>query len=364
MSTRVTCRFSLLTVIATAFVAASCGVEREPKRRIGAMPETRVEALQVCADGPTVPGIDVSKWQGAIDWTDVHDSGVVFAFIRVSHGTEIHDEYFVSNWTDAESVGVLRGAYQYFSPSQDPIDQADLLLDALEIHGAGELPPVIDVEETQNLAPAIIADRVGQWLSHVETELGVKPIIYTGSYFWNDNVQTDAFADNPLWIAHWGTTCPNLPTAWTDWVFWQTSATGSVPGISGDVDLDVFNGNLDTLLAFAVDPAPPDGSPDAGLDTHDAGTDLPDAGIDLLDAGADLPDAGTGPPDAETDLVDPDGSDASSTPTNPSLTRFAEVPDSGLDDSHCQVGGQVSGSGWLVILAILATIRMRRRGGA
>ncbi|MBN1945351.1 MAG: hypothetical protein JW797_06710 [Bradymonadales bacterium] len=238
----------------TVLLATGCSRERPPHHLIGYEFDAVCRALQVCADGETVPGIDVSKWQGAIDWTAVQESGVVFAFIRVSHGTNILDEYFVANWNQAAAVGILRGAYQYFSPTQDPIEQADLLLDYLETHGAGELPPVIDVEETGGQSAATIADRVGQWLEHVEAALGVRPIIYTGPYFWNTSVQSNAFSGYPLWVANWGVDCPNLPTAWSDWVFWQTSATGRIDGISGDVDTDVFNGDIDALLAFASDP--------------------------------------------------------------------------------------------------------------
>lgn len=199
----------------------------------------------VCADGPTIFGIDVSKWQGTIDWPKVRQAGVEFAFIRISDGTGYLDAKFPDNWAGAAQQGILRGAYQFFRSDEDPIAQAEIVLDYLATHGVGELPPVIDVETTDDQTPATIAARVGTWIAHVEAVLGVRPIIYTGSYFWNGNVQTDDFADYPLWIAHWTTgACPNLPSVWSDWAVWQYSATGSVSGISGDVDLDRFNGTV------------------------------------------------------------------------------------------------------------------------
>jgi len=199
----------------------------------------------VCADGPTIFGIDVSKWQGTIDWPKVRQAGVEFAFIRISDGTGFIDAKFPGNWAAAGQQGILRGAYQFFRSDEDPIEQAEIVLDHLATYGAGELPPVIDVETTDDQSPATIAARVGTWIAHVEGVLGVKPIIYTGSYFWNGNVQTDDFADYPLWIAHWTpAACPNLPTVWADWAVWQYSATGSVSGISGDVDLNRFNGTV------------------------------------------------------------------------------------------------------------------------
>ena len=208
-------------------------------------------AATVCAEGPTVRGIDVSKWQGAIDWNQVAGAGISFAFIRVNHGLDDIDERFEENWAEARRVGVVRGAYQYFLPEEDPIAQADLFLDRMGPLEPGDLPPVLDVENTGGgMAAAAIADRVAQWTARVEPALGVKPIIYTGKYFWQDNVVSADFADHPLWIAYWDVTCPDLPTPWDDWAFHQTSDSGSVAGIAGAVDLDVFNGSIEDLRAM------------------------------------------------------------------------------------------------------------------
>ena len=214
----------------------------------------------VCADGSTTFGIDVSKWQGTINWASVKAAGVKFAIIRVSDGTGYLDGKFAANWAGAKAQGILRGAYQFFRSNQDPTAQANVLLDALATHGAGELPAVIDVETTDGQSAATIASRVGTWLTRVTQQTGKKPIIYTGGYFWESNVQTSAYAGYPLWIAHWTSGCPSIPSVWSDWKFHQYSATGSVSGISGDVDLNKFNGSLAQLQAFAgvtVTPAAP-----------------------------------------------------------------------------------------------------------
>ncbi|HTE49781.1 MAG TPA: GH25 family lysozyme [Kofleriaceae bacterium] len=208
-------------------------------------------AATVCADGPTVRGIDVSKWQGAIDWDQVAGGGIDFAFIRVNHGLDDIDERFDFNWAEARRLGILRGAYQYFLPDQDAVAQADLFLDRMGALDQGDLPPVLDVENTGGgMSAAAIAERVGQWMARVEPVLGMKPIIYTGKYFWQDNVVSGDFADHPLWIAYWDVTCPDLPSPWGDWVFHQTSDSGSVAGISGAVDTDLFNGTIDDLKAM------------------------------------------------------------------------------------------------------------------
>jgi lysozyme len=206
----------------------------------------------VCPDGPTTLGIDVSHHQGTINWTSVKNAGVRFAFVRVSDGTGTLDTQFFNNWNGAKNAGVIRGAYQFFRPSQDPIAQADLLLSRMGTLQPGDLPPVIDVEVTSSQTPAVIAQKVGQWIARVESVTGRKPIVYTGKFFWNDNVQSSAFASYPLWIAQYtSNTCPDLPTPWSDWSFFQFTDSGTVAGISGPVDTNRFNGDLNALLAFA-----------------------------------------------------------------------------------------------------------------
>jgi lysozyme len=197
--------------------------------------------------------MDVSYYEGTIDWTAAHASGIAFAFIRVSDGTAFHDPKFASYWSAAKAAGVIRGPYQFFRPTQNVMAQADLLISAIGgTYTPGDLPPVIDVEDTGGLGPSVVASRVRQWVDRVHAALGVTPIIYTGKYFWRDQVGgPTSFASNPLWIAQYTTLCPDLPAPWSTWTFWQHSETGSVAGISGHVDLDKFNGTLADLTAFA-----------------------------------------------------------------------------------------------------------------
>jgi len=199
---------------------------------------------------PLLDGIDVSSWQETIDWQQVRDDGIDFAIIRVAYGKNLIDEYFDANWQGAADVGIVRGAYQFFRMKHDPVVQAQVLLDAMGPLEPGDLPPVIDVEsdpyDEATYSSAEWAISIGLWIDTVENALGVKPIIYTAPYFWM-SIGTDEFADYPLWIAHWGTNCPMIPDDWDSWTFWQTSDSGSVAGISGPVDLDHFNGSLETL---------------------------------------------------------------------------------------------------------------------
>ena len=209
---------------------------------------------QVCADGETTFGIDVSKWQGEINWDEVADDGVKFAVIRVSDGLEYYDNKFEQNWENAGRVGILRSVYQFFRPNLDPIQQAQLLIDSVNrVGGQLDLPPVIDVEATGDRSAAQIQQAMRQWIDLVEEAFGMPPIIYTGFYFWQDHVDgsTD-FNQYPLWHPQYTSAeCPRIADAWDDWLMWQYTSEGRVNGISGDVDLNRFNGSEDDLYALA-----------------------------------------------------------------------------------------------------------------
>ena len=204
-------------------------------------------------------GIDVSHFQKEIDWKQVRRGGIAFAFIKATEGSTLADFLFTRNWSEAKAAGVLRGAYHFFRPQISPLAQAQFLLRRLK-DDPGELPPVLDVEVlSDNTSPNQVTDSAGQWMKTVETELGKKPILYTGSAFWRNTLKNStAFVDHPLWVAHY-TSGPNplVPTAWPKWTFWQFSQQGKLAGIDGNVDLDVFNGTAADLDAFCGIASPP-----------------------------------------------------------------------------------------------------------
>lgn len=232
----------LVLVVVLASCAASAGESGSSK-----------STLVICPDGPTVDGIDVSHWQATIDWDAVAADGIEFAFIRVSHGTGTMDREFARNWPEAQRVGIIRGVYQFFSAGDDPVAQADLLID--QIGGAlapGDLPPVLDVEgmSVDGQPRATIILNMRTWIARVEERLSVTPIIYSAKYFWQDQLGNPDFTEHPLWVAHYGVACPDAPTPWTEWVSWQYTSTGSVAGIAGNVDRNYWNGTLADLMAF------------------------------------------------------------------------------------------------------------------
>jgi lysozyme len=269
-------------------------------------------ALRVCAEDDTVDGIDVSYWQEKIDWPKVAATSTEFAFIRAYYGSEFKDPRFEENWAAAKQAGIVRGAYQFFRPSQDPLEQAEKMVAALA-GDPGELPPVLDVESTEGMSTTAIRNRMKTWLDAVEIATGQKPIIYTAAFM--QNTIGTGFSDYPLWVANYTKLCPLLPNGWGDWKFWQYTETGKVDGVKGNVDRNHFNGDMTELLAFTgmgPDPSDPDPS--------DPDPSDPDPG-----------DPDSGDPDPEPDplvptgLLPPDGSKVTTSSVTMKCDAFASA---------------------------------------
>lgn len=239
---------SLRTLLLPALLTVACGAPIED----GQLTENSSENLTeqtgtICPGATKIYGIDVSYYQGNINWASVKASGKQFAIIRYSDGTGFIDPKFETNWKNAKAAGLTVGAYQFFRPGQDPIAQADALVNKLAaLGGTGRpnLPPMIDVEVKDGVSNANIIARVNQWLARVQSRTGRQPLLYSGPGFWNGLGNPTPSPLPYLCDAHWGPTCPTVPSPWGRLRFWQYSATGSVPGISGDVDLDLYNGSL------------------------------------------------------------------------------------------------------------------------
>jgi len=198
-------------------------------------------------------GIDVSYHQGAIDWGQVASSGKRFAFVRATAGSLTADSAYASNRSGTLAAGLAVGSYHFANPDTAPNDagnEASWFLRNATI-APGDLVPVLDLEVSNGLDSASLATWAQTWLSQVSAATGVRPIIYTNPNFWTTSMaDTDWFARNGysvLWIANWTTAPqPAVPAGnWggNGWTFWQLSSTGTVPGISGAVDLDRFNGS-------------------------------------------------------------------------------------------------------------------------
>jgi lysozyme len=238
------------------------------------------QGVVACGQSPaTLEGIDVSYHDGTIDWQRVRADGIEFAFIRASDGLDYVDVEFDANWTGAREAGVIRGAYQFLRPAQDPITQADLVLERMGPLQDGDLPPVLDVETSSDLPPDEVAAAVRVWVDYMTERLGRPPIIYAGLYSWRELTANADFTESPLWIAQWTTApCPNIPAPWESWMFWQYSEDGWVDGIGETVDVDRYDGTREELLAFAVGGTCGDGACNSGEITATCDRDCPPCG--------------------------------------------------------------------------------------
>ncbi|MBN2005792.1 MAG: glycoside hydrolase family 25 protein [Anaerolineae bacterium] len=202
-------------------------------------------------------GIDVSRYQGAIDWTQVAQAGYSFAALRATIGDYYTDPRFVENWAGAQSNAILTTAYHVVKPGIAADAQMMRLFDALSDRRP-DLPLALDVELKDAETAQRVLDMTRACLEILVGE-GYRAIVYTGAWFWNTlpvaAIEWDDDAD--LWTAAYTAESYMLQKAWPrgwqagNWRFWQHSNKGRVPGIVGDVDLDVFNGSLNDLLRYA-----------------------------------------------------------------------------------------------------------------
>lgn len=251
-------------LLACAGATTGCSSDAAPSDEC--LGETAAE-LRTCSGPKTLKGIDVSYYQGTVGWASVKSSGHAFAFVRVSDGLNYPDTKFAANWPAVKQAGLVRGVYQYFRPTQDVQAQVDLLVSKLNAAGGlqpGDLPPVLDLETDGGLAASTVVARAKSWLAKVEAAIGQKPIVYTAAFM--SNVIGTSFGGYPLWVANYGASCPLMPSGWTTWQFWQTSDSGKVSGVSGNVDTNVFNGDLAALKALTLKGASPEPDDEPSLD--------------------------------------------------------------------------------------------------
>jgi lysozyme len=204
-----------------------------------------------CGAPARLSGIDVSKYQGVVDWDRVKAAGVAFAFARVSDGIDNVDETFERNYVAMKEAGVRRGAYQYFRASVDPIAQANLFIAAVQRLGRPDLPLVADVETDDGQPPEVLRAQLRRWLRRVERKMHRRPMIYTPPSV--GQILGPKFRRWHLWVAHYTGECPTVPPGWRRWTFWQHSNKGRVDGIAGDVDLDQFAGSPRALQRLRHD---------------------------------------------------------------------------------------------------------------
>jgi len=201
----------------------------------------------------SIHGIDVSYYQGKINWQKVKsmkddDVSIRFAFIKATEGILQVDPYFQRNWREAPKAGIICGAYHFFRPKRDGKTQAKFFLQVVNIE-KGDLPPVVDVESLDGVSPLKMRAELSDFLNYVELRTKVRPIIYTGLKFYEDYLD-DNFDDYPLWIAHYYQ--PKLRLDKSKWKFWQHSDKAKINGIGHVVDFNAFNGDSTALADILV----------------------------------------------------------------------------------------------------------------
>lgn len=207
-------------------------------------------------------GIDVSRWQGPIDWQAVKSAGIAFASIRATIGDSYTDDRFTQNWQGAGAAGIFRAAYHVLRPDHNPVAQIARFAEV--VGESGNLPHVLDVELTGEQPDRVIRERTLACLQELEARFGRKPLVYTADWFWTPHIGAQPWvADYDLWVAHyyWPTVPePKVPAGWLTWRFWQHSNRGQVAGVPARVDLDFFGGTMEELIAYAggdLNPPPP-----------------------------------------------------------------------------------------------------------
>lgn len=200
-----------------------------------------------------VHGIDVSHYQGSIDWERLSacqagEFPIRFVFMKATEGGDHRDDNFLYNLAEARKHGFVCGAYHYFLPGSDARKQADFFIETASLT-QGDLPPVLDVETTGKKSPQELKAGVRIWLDRVEEHYGVKPILYTSYKFKMRYLNDSIFNTYPYWIAHYYVDSVRYEGAWK---FWQHTDVGMVPGIEEEVDLDVFNGTLEQLMELTL----------------------------------------------------------------------------------------------------------------
>ncbi|WP_430393205.1 GH25 family lysozyme [Actinacidiphila reveromycinica] len=217
------------------------------------------DAKGLASPNVTYPaGIDVSHYQGSINWSSVKAAGIQFAYIKATEGTTYTDPNFSANYLNAYNAKVIRGAYHFAHPD---LSSGAAQATYFAAHGGAwsadnlTLPGMLDLEggcygKTAAAMQSWILDFYNTYKAKTSRDV----VIYTSASWWNTCTGgwSGMSAKSPLWVAHWTTAAsPTIPSGFPFWTFWQYTDAGAVSGVSGAVDRDRFSGSSARLLALA-----------------------------------------------------------------------------------------------------------------
>ena len=204
--------------------------------------------------GYEIHGVDISHYQGEIDWDKLRDAMIEgyplrFIMIKATEGSTKLDDKFVDNFYQARENGYIRGAYHFWSNKSSARSQAYHFLDKVHLQ-EGDLPPVLDVEhKPADKSVEQFQQDILTWLHIVEDRYHVKPILYTYYKFKEQYLSTPVFEDYPYWIAHYYVDKIEYKGQWK---FWQHTDVGKLPGIKGYVDFNIYNGSYYDLKKLTI----------------------------------------------------------------------------------------------------------------
>lgn len=251
-------RYSVLLALLAALGACSDGPPRAPAVASAAR-FADTDPHEWVGAAPwhyAVHGIDVSRYQGEIDWERVRAAGISFAYIKATEGGDVLDVRFLDNWAGAKQAGVPRGAYHFYYFCRSAAEQAAWFTRHVPQDRAA-LPPVLDMEwnhrsRTCPVRPpaAVIRQEMGVFLEALARHYGKRPVIYTTVDFYRDN-ELWHFEGHEFWLRSVADH-PAGPYPGQRWAFWQYTGTGVVPGIEGPTDLNAFAGSPEQWRAWVA----------------------------------------------------------------------------------------------------------------
>lgn len=198
-----------------------------------------------------VVGFDVSQFQGEINWSEidsVEGFKLDYVFIRATAGSDKVDSRFEENWLNAKKYKFIRGAYHYYRPNENSLEQAKNFIKNVKLR-KGDFPPVLDIEKLPE-SQSIDSLKVGlrRWLKAVDKHYRVKPIIYTGEKYYEDFLKEE-FKGYTFWIANYNFWVEDIKD---DWQFWQFTEKARINGVSENVDINIYNGSSKMLNYFTI----------------------------------------------------------------------------------------------------------------
>jgi lysozyme len=188
---------------------------------------------------PDLRGVDVSSHQPVVDWAKAAAACIVVAYCKATEGLTYTSPAYLTQMNGARQAGLRVAGYHYFRGQDDAAAQAKFFLQVAGTNPAS-LPHALDLEVTDGASPAAVLAGASTWLDVVSAAIGQPAVLYVSPAFWRSLGDPQNFHQYPLWVADYAAQ-PSLPGGWPKYALWQFTATGTVDGIPGPVDLNAVD---------------------------------------------------------------------------------------------------------------------------